>query len=143
MSDSTAEIAAFEQDFLLGIDDMDRTHREFIELLVNAKAADKSLFPTRFRELRDHTREHFAHEERLMRECGFPAVAEHTSEHQRVLGEMDRFLARAEAGTAALARAWLNEQVPEWFRGHLLSMDSALAAHLKLTGGKQDVYLRV
>lgn len=143
MSNDPLATAVPAPELSLGIPDMDRTHHEFLDLCARTRQADAATFAAHLRALRDHTLVHFANEEALMRESAFPATAEHSSEHQRVLGELDRFLARAEAGSQALARAWLVDQVPEWFRSHLLSMDSALAAHLKGTGAAQYVHLRV
>jgi hypothetical protein len=36
-----------------------------------------------------------------------------------------------ERGRTTLARAYLCEQIPAWFALHAVTMDSALAAHLK------------
>lgn len=71
-----------------------------------------------------HTREHFAREEGVMRETGFPAFAMHKGEHDRVLAQMrrerDHFRTEREAG-----RLWgyLTEQLPVWFVGHIQTMD--------------------
>jgi hemerythrin len=62
---------------------------------------------------------------------GFPAISEHASDHQRVLGELARFEKRVVAGSTAMARAYIREQLPHWFDLHIKTMDSALAAHLK------------
>ena len=51
------------------------------------------------------TREHFLHEESVMREAGFPAYLPHKAEHDRVLAEMDVEAqgVPARAGTRAAA----------------------------------------
>jgi hemerythrin len=67
----------------------------------------------------------------MMEESGFAAISEHISDHQRVLGELTRFGKRIAAGSTAMARAYIREQLPQWFEIHLQTMDSALAAHLK------------
>lgn len=134
MAEGTA-LSVLRDDQCVGISEMDSTHDEFLVLHAQARAADKASFARQLKALYDHTRGHFAYEEQLMTESGFPAIAEHTSDHQRLLGELDRFLQRAEAGSQMMARAWLQQQVPDWFRSHLLNMDSALAAHLKKSEG--------
>ncbi len=138
-----AQFALLTDDQCVGIAEMDSTHDEFLVLYAQAREADRTSFAARLKSLHDHTRTHFAFEEKLMSESGFPATSEHTSEHQRLLGELARFLERAEAGSQMMARAWLQQQVPEWFRSHLLSMDSALAAHLKKSEDPQYVRMRV
>ncbi len=121
----------FESRYVLGIDSMDITHREFVDLVNRLSAADKAGFVAGFPGLLAHTREHFAAEERLMEQCRFPAIGEHRSEHARVLGEIERFGAQVASGRTRLARAYLVEQLPRWFDLHAATMDSALAACLK------------
>jgi len=123
------------QTLLLGHAEMDQTHREFVELWQKTMEADKASFAGLLANLLDHTERHFAREEALMAASGFPAIGEHRSDHQRVLGEMTRFARRAAQGSSTLARAWLNEQIPGWFETHLRTMDSALAAHLSCHEG--------
>lgn len=115
----------------LGVAEMDRTHEEFAALANAAAEAAAEAFPALFAELAEHTAAHFDNESRLMRECRFPATAEHESEHRRVLAEMN-FVGRALArGQVKQARTYITEGMPSWFRQHLATMDSALAACLR------------
>lgn len=114
----------------VGVAEMDATHREFVEGLAALTAAGDGDFPRLFAQLAAHTRAHFDNESRLMRNCRFPAIAEHESEHGRVLGEMahmERLFARGHSGLAR-AYVWV---LPDWFATHLATMDAALAACLK------------
>lgn len=112
---------------------MDATHREFADL-VNQLAITKGTgFDGLFLQLLEHTRAHFEHEEAWMRSSGFPATAEHHADHQRVLGDMTRFARQVERGLIPMARAYVRE-LPRWFALHTVTMDSALAAHLKSIG---------
>ena len=71
-----------------------------------------------------------------MVESGFPATAEHQGELTRVLGEMTRFARRLHPRAMGLARAYVREQLPGWFKLHLITMDSGLASHLLRTQDK-------
>lgn len=62
---------------------------------------------------------------------GFSALLEHKGEHRRVLGELLQFEQRAKRGLVPFARAFVNERLLPWFELHLVTMDSALAAHLR------------
>jgi hemerythrin-like metal-binding protein len=116
--------------YLLGLDIMDDTHREFVELVNAAAAASDGDFPALFNELITHTQQHFEREEQLMRDSSFPAYAEHRDDHQRVLGEMNQFKKRVDKGMLAFGRNYIKERMPEWFKLHAATMDSALAVHL-------------
>lgn len=99
----------FQDSYALGDEAIDHTHREFLELCL-------------------------ADEEAKMQASAYPAFGEHRANHQRILGDMDRFCQRAAAGRAQMARAWLNDSLPAWFDLHAKTMDSALVVHLRQHG---------
>lgn len=115
----------------LGIAEMDATHREFVALANQLAGAGAAEFPVLFDALLDHTRRHFDNESRLMRACGFFAIAEHEGEHKRVLGELERLRRRLGERSALFARSYVREGLPDWFANHLATMDAALAACLR------------
>lgn len=115
----------------MGVEEMDRDHREFLSLLELLNQAGDAEFPVLFQKLVDHLRLHFVHEGRLMRLGKFSALGEHEGEHHRVLGELLQFNRNVKRGRLPLARAYARTGLPEWFGLHLSTMDSALAAHVK------------
>jgi hemerythrin-like metal-binding protein len=110
---------------------MDRSHREFVELVNRMDRASDPSFAYLFSDLVHHTRAHFATEEVLMRATAFPEGQTHRDEHARVLAEMERFKQRLGHGRLALARTYVREQLPSWFSTHAKLMDAPLAAHLR------------
>jgi len=120
-----------DNEFLLGMPVMDDTHKEFIILVNKLSDAPDELFSSLFDELTTHTQQHFQQEEKLMTEYKFPAEGEHKDEHQRILGELKQFKKRVDKGLIAFARNYIRDRIPEWFRLHAATMDSALAMHLK------------
>lgn len=123
-----------EADHALGVDEMDRTHREFVALVNLLNEADDGDFAALFGRLLDHCREHFSNEGRLMRMTRFPALGEHEGEHHRVYGDLVQMHRAVQRGRLMLARTYVKTGLAEWFDLHLATMDSALAAHLKRTG---------
>lgn len=115
---------------MLGVADMDATHREFVDLVDAIGQAGDAEFPALFAELREHSRRHFENEGKLMKACRFPAIGEHNSEHLRVLGELASVSRSVAAGRLGMAREYVRN-LPAWFDTHLVTMDSALAARLK------------
>ena len=114
----------------LGVADMDATHREFVDLAYALLVASDEDFPALFARLHEHTRAHFEHEGKLMKQCRFPATGEHNSEHLRVLGELAYFGRSVAAGRLGMARNYVRN-LPAWFDTHLATMDAALAGCLK------------
>ena len=113
---------------------MDARHEEFFTLYQKLAAASGPGLQTLFKEAVEHTREHFAEEERIMEETGFPSAGEHREEHLKLLGEMEFFCKKVEKGLFPFAMAYIREYLPEKFRNHILNIDSQLAMHLKNKG---------
>jgi hemerythrin len=120
--------------FLLDVEIMDDTHKEFVALVNRLAASADSEFAARFDALTTHNTAHFQQEEKLMIESRFPAFAEHRDDHLRILGEFRQFKKRVDAGLIVFARNYINARLPEWFSLHAATMDSALAVHLKSSG---------
>lgn len=113
---------------------MDHNHAEFFDLYHTLAAAPKTELVARFKELMDHTRDHFAEEEKMMEETGFASLQEHRDEHEKLLGEMGFFYAKVEKGLFPFAMSYIREYLPEKLRNHILNIDSQLAMHLKNAG---------
>jgi hemerythrin len=125
--------------FGLGVPSIDDIHQEFVTLMNAVATASEKELPGLFAELCEHTRAHFAHEDALMIKYRFPAIIEHQGEHGRVLTELEDLDERVAQGRTALARAYVRDQLPEWFALHATTMDSALAAHIKhAEGGRRE-----
>lgn len=117
----------------VALDFMNRDHAEFSALrgqLLDLLAARTpgAQVNALLDELLEHTRRHFAEEERLMQETGFPPYPIHKSEHDRVLAEMSARIERWHQDRDAEAlREWIDQAVGDWFIGHVGSMDSVTA----------------
>lgn len=114
----------------LGDQSLDSTHREFVNLAKQAATAEPEQLALALHDLYEHTREHFGEEEIRMQSVNHGLLQEHRAEHQRILGDMERFYQRAEKGRGAMARAWVADNLMDWFAAHARTMDSALVADL-------------
>jgi len=115
----------------LGVDELDDSHRDFIEQVAVLIAASNAEFPSLFQALVTHTREHFIAEGKLMREAKYPGLGVHEAEHHRVLGELQQLNRSLKHGRLPLVRAYVKEGLPEWFDTHLAMMNGAPVAFLK------------
>ena len=127
-------MALLPETLRVGVDTIDRRHEEFYDLYQHLKTAPDTEFVTRFEAVIHHTRTHFAEEEADMEGIDYPNSAEHRAEHQKALEEMDYFLQKAKSGRMVFAKAYAAERLGDWFRNHLLNMDSDLARVMKLQG---------
>jgi hemerythrin-like metal-binding protein len=117
----------------LGLSFMDDTHKEFVDLLARAEAADDASLPAVWDELVAHTADHFGREDEWMLATGFARGNCHAVQHKVVLQVLREGLAAALAGNVAPARQMIRE-LAAWFPQHAQTMDAALALHLRGVG---------
>lgn len=111
----------------VGVDAIDQRHEEFYALFEALKTAGDSEFLKAFDAVILHTQGHFSEEEADMALIDYPNKAEHIQEHQKALEEMNYFREKAVSGRLIFAKAYVKDRLGEWFRNHLLNMDSDLA----------------
>lgn len=116
--------------YLVGVSEMDDTHREFVNLVDDLLQSTADEFRTKFLELLEHTRAHFRHESKLMRDSGFPPTQIHEEEHERVLNAFELAESKLQSNDPAPAME-LVRQLPNWFSLHAATMDRALGFHLQ------------
>ncbi|MBU1424241.1 MAG: hemerythrin family protein [Gammaproteobacteria bacterium] len=127
----------------VALDFMNRDHAEFITLRENLLATISAQAPepdvdTLLNELLAHTHHHFAEEERLMQETGFPPYAMHKSEHERVLADMSARSEHWKQGRNTVAlREWLDRDIGDWFVNHVNSMDFVTAGFINAQSGER------
>jgi len=82
------------------------------------------------RDLADYTLEHFAAEESLMCESGFPHLERHRQLHAELARQVDEYLLRYSAGYFTLPST-LSRFLAEWLKNHIRKEDAAFVAWLK------------
>jgi hemerythrin len=119
---------------------MNRDHQAFIEQVqllekmlsdsANVEAIDQHL-----NELLEHTRIHFAEEDKEMQAGGFPPYPVHQQEHRSVLQGMAAEIEawQTQRDGARLAQ-YLQQTLPDWFAKHVQMMDFVTARWLVSKG---------
>jgi hemerythrin len=81
----------------------------------------------------EYTRVHFEHEERLMRQSGFPGLAQHAAEHRALTRQVEQFQADFASGRTALS-VQLLQFLKDWLERHIQGSDQAYAPCLAEKG---------
>ncbi|MBF5007313.1 bacteriohemerythrin [Diaphorobacter caeni] len=133
----------WNDDLLLGHPSVDAMHNEFVEVTSEAQSADDSELAQKYARLLDHLTRHFASEDRMMEESGFPPRQCHMDEHAAVLKSAHEVAAKLATGDVALCRRLIDELV-KWFPKHSQHLDSALVhwVNKQRLGGKPVVIKR-
>lgn len=121
----------WSDDLVMNMDQMDQTHREFVDLLAATETAPEDQLLQSFTELIAHTEEHFSGENQWMLDVDFGPGGCHSDEHEMILKVMREVLRRGqEEGQLGMVRQ-LTGELAVWFDGHAKSMDAVLAMYLK------------
>ncbi len=114
--------------YSVGNDELDRDHQSIIAIIndLHNSIRDQSTH-AQLKEildrLFDYTQTHFAREERLMQEYGYPDLPKHRTVHSQLTQNTKELLAQSlheESGTALKAMSFLKD----WWIDHILIMDS-------------------
>ena len=105
--------------YATGHAEMDAQHRRLFGLINDMMAANtidniKPLLMQLYR----YTREHFQHEEDLIRRTGYPGLATHTKGHALLLGRLNAF--SEEVGQGRLHKPELVKMMTDWAMNHIV-----------------------
>jgi hemerythrin-like metal-binding protein len=112
---------------------MDHTHVEFVDLLNAVGDAGPDKILAAMDAFVAHTAQHFAEEERWMKESGFPPLGCHQNQHNMVLQVAREVRNRVAGGETTLGEP-LAKAVAEWFGDHVTVMDSILKQYMDMQG---------
>ena len=130
-ANSTVYIA-WKDYYNVGDDSIDQQHKQIIEMINDLYRAtqlkdDRQVLKPILRELVQYTIQHFENEEKLMRECNYPGLADHKVLHdrmrQRTVGLSDN--------VASITGRDLLGFLKEWWCNHIQDHDKKYAPYLK------------
>lgn len=78
-----------------------------------------------------YAQEHFAFEERLMSEAGYPALDEHRQQHAALRQDLAKLRERFERGDTETRDDLYFLLVSGWLASHILGADKGYSTHLK------------
>jgi hemerythrin-like metal-binding protein len=118
-----------------GFEPMDAEHAQIslgLERLLQAVSATQRVEATAvLAPLANQIALHFAHEERLMTESGYPLARRHREAHDGFVRDVNEFLLELKtAGLTEPFRRWATGRALEWFRFHIAANDVGLGHFL-------------
>ena len=117
--------------YKIGHAEIDAQHQELFDRINKfLTATDKSALMLGAMSLFQYTREHFTHEETLMRTLHYPSIAAHVKQHNDLLSRLN--MVAQSIAKENLVRADLEAFLADWLFNHLATSDTKLAAYVKL-----------
>lgn len=121
-------MSAWQQSYSVGVRALDHQHRKLLDLCVQCEdlLADEGedaheRYHILLNELTEYVKSHFAYEEMLLRQCGYPKLAGHVEEHEKYWEQLALILAAAAAGTDT--RVEVRTLLQQWWLNHILRED--------------------
>jgi len=125
---------------VVALDSMNQTHYNEIDIINNLHRlltgeGQGDELKKAIEEFADHVEKHFASEEALMSQYGFPAYPVHKGEHDRVRSELFTIINgwRHNGDTGPLLDYLVNVH-PQWAQNHIATMDNMTAHFLAENG---------
>jgi hemerythrin-like metal-binding protein len=122
-------MSLFEWDeiYSVGVELIDNQHKTLFDIgnrFADAfqRGADRRSLAGIFNELLEYTGKHFADEERLMQNAGFPDYARHKENHEKLVSLVLGYKRQFEGNEPGVEQAAMNF-IKTWLTGHVLGMD--------------------
>ncbi len=116
--------------YILGDAEIDAQHQTLFALVNELLAAtEKSHVTDAVANLFKHTRDHFAHEEAVMRRMNYPGLRTHVEQHNTLLSKLGN--ASELIANYSFTMANLESFLSAWLLNHMESLDAPLVGHCR------------
>lgn len=127
----------WDESLSVGVDLIDEQHRKWIahlhgvEAAIKARRGQQQIVNT-LSFLVDYTQFHFSTEEKEMTRTGYPGIAHHKAEHEKLKGTLENLVQeyKEDGVTERLSEA-VGTFLGNWLKDHIRDVDLAFAAYLK------------
>ena len=128
----------WDQECSVNIADLDRQHQELFRTVAELeqalhKGSADSIIDEILEKVIKYTISHFAAEEQLMQQHGFPGLAAHRYDHQLLAQKLTKFNLSHKAGRPGVP-ATLLSFLKAWLQDHLLKTDKEYSEFLNSRG---------
>lgn len=128
----------WSESYSVRVQQMDAQHQKLFEMLNSLADAmrvgkGEQVIRDVVHKLAVYTRTHFLQEEALMRQTGYPALAAHQGQHQKLMADVDKYKRELDEGRNPNTVAVLGF-LQKWLVEHIQKSDQAYSEHLNAHG---------
>lgn len=125
---------SWDPSYRIGVDVIDRQHQKLFDISNQFYAAwwrhaRRAVLRRIFDELIEYTGYHFAEEERLMQQIGYPALPQHRANHEELVELVNHHRTQLKGRTTGAERQAI-EFLRTWLRAHVLDADRKIGVYL-------------
>lgn len=123
---------AWDDVYKIGDAQIDHQHEQLFGHINKLLAAsDKPALTAGAMALFKYTREHFTHEEQLMKKIRYPAISAHIQQHNDLISKLS--IVALSISHETLKKSELEDFLKGWLFNHIRSSDTKLANYVKLS----------
>lgn len=131
-------LIVWEQQYSVGVAELDNQHQRLIDLINELHDAMKqakgaTVVRRTIEGLVDYTRTHFAYEEGRLRELGYPELVAHNRVHAAFITQVANFKTRYESGKEIITVDML-DFLKKWLVDHIMGTDKKYMAFFNSKG---------
>ena len=129
----------FSDKMVDGVAAIDHQHRGLVDIInalydVTLNKKSGTTLERIFGDLDQHIDEHFAYEEQLFAETGYPHAHEHRAIHEAFRQRIADYRASARGAKDTIVAAELLHLLKQWMNGHMQDADRDACRHLNARG---------
>jgi hemerythrin len=127
-------LLSWSTEYSVEVESIDEQHQQLFAMLNELHDAMKAgkgteQAPLVLKKLAEYVCEHFAWEEALMAKAGYPDLARHKAEHDKLTNEVAKMLQELESGKTVLSMK-LQGFLRSWLQEHILGCDKKYVSYL-------------
>lgn len=127
---------------MFGVPEIDKQHQELVNILGRLDAAVKNQLPRKdiYRLMDDvisYTSAHFAAEERLMAEAGYPEIEQHKAKHRQLVQDVRHLRGKLDNVGESRFTEWFHHWPFANILAHIQYADQQAGDHVAENGAKQ------
>ena len=138
METKEAPLVTWNESWMVGVQEIDAQHKHLVSLLNQLHQAlsqgkGKDVLGGILDSLVRYTKAHFAAEERLMQQCGYPDIVAHQQTHVQLTDKVLYFQRSFQSGQVAMG-VEIMQFLGSWLQGHIRGTDKKYAPFLHAKG---------
>jgi hemerythrin-like metal-binding protein len=139
---STRDVIEWKPEYSVAVEAIDKQHQALVALIAHLQEAmlegrTKQVVGPLFASMNRYTKYHFAFEEKLLEENGYPGLEAHRNEHARLIAELKELESKYLQGSLA-AGAPLMKFLRTWLVNHICVHDKEYGVYLSGKSHSRD-----
>ncbi|MEW6426531.1 MAG: bacteriohemerythrin [Thermodesulfobacteriota bacterium] len=131
-------LMTWKADYSVGIAEIDQQHKKLIDMIntlndAMSKGKAKDVLSALLTDLVSYTKTHFAREEKLMGEHGYPDFADHKDKHAKMAAKVLALQEEVQRGKAMISMEVM-KFLEQWLDKHILGTDKKYGPYLNSKG---------